>query len=57
MALNLSKSKTYTWPVEYEYPEDGEYKTVEFIAKFKRMPQSYLLKGGKMGEHNEIEDQ
>tara|TARA_B100000214_G_C23960654_1_gene625064 strand:- start:517 stop:870 length:354 start_codon:yes stop_codon:yes gene_type:complete len=56
MALNLSKSKTYTWPVEYEYPEDGEYKTVEFIAKFKRMPQSYLVKIGKLGERNEIED-
>ena len=56
MALNLSKSKTYTWPVEYEYPEDGGYKTVEFIAKFKRMPQSYLVKIGKLGERNEIED-
>ena len=57
MALNLSKSKTYTWPVEYEYPEDGEFQKVDFIAKFKRMPQSYLIKVGKMGEKNQIEDE
>ena len=56
MALNLSKSKTYTWPVEYEYPEDGDFIKVDFIAKFKRMPQSYLEKVGQMGEKNEILD-
>lgn len=43
MAFVISNKSSYTWPVKYESPgNDGRYEKSEFLAEFKRLPQSKL---------------
>lgn len=41
MPLILSQKESYTWPVKYITQKDGgTYDKFEFLAEFKRLPQS-----------------
>jgi hypothetical protein len=43
MAFILSQKNSYTWPVKYEAAkDDGKMEKSEFLAEFKRLPQSRL---------------
>ena len=42
MALIINKVKSFTWTVDYEYPDNDDFIEVKFKAVFKRMPQKFL---------------
>jgi hypothetical protein len=37
--FKLKAEDTFTWPVKAKVPDDGKYKTVNFSATFKIIPQ------------------
>lgn len=57
MAFILSQKASYTWPVKYDAPRDGgKYDRHEFMAEFKRLPQSRLDEIQKQAKDNAVND-
>ena len=57
MAFILSQKSSYTWPVKYVTPkDDGKYEKSEFLAEFKRLPQSRLDEIQKQARDQKVDD-
>jgi hypothetical protein len=57
MAFILSQKSSYTWPVKYGTPKDaGKIEKSEFMAEFKRLPQSRLDAIQKQALDNAVDD-
>lgn len=56
MAFVLKQSDTYTWPVTFEIPVDGQHETQSFDAVFKRMSQSWIREVAKKIDEGKISD-
>lgn len=57
--LILGKSDSYKWPVTVEVPTDGgRFERAEFVAEFRRLPQSRLDEVGQAlrGDGEKISD-
>lgn len=51
--FKIKESQTFTWPVKAKVPEDGKYKTVQFMATFNILSSermAALAKGDEDGD-------